>query len=269
MSRDVKYKYASLEDYLISNPLTVDAVMDDGGGATVAVKGREIRAAILFADIRAFTSRTKAMSSTETLMFANIFFTWITAEALRSSHGIVDKYIGDEIMIVFSEDFGSTDPVREAIVAAGRIGDFDPHSFCPRMGIAEGIVTVGYVGTPVKYNCSVFGRPVAVASRCAGVEIDEGFTASIVMPHEMWSQYVFEDVFPPRRYENPDGSIKEGRSCWQLLRPKETDMKNLGPMRVSIIGNTAFSIPDQNAETRVREALEVFARDGSYRPRFG
>ena len=42
------YKYHSLEDFLISNPLTVDGQLDDGRGAVFPVKGREIEAAILF-----------------------------------------------------------------------------------------------------------------------------------------------------------------------------------------------------------------------------
>jgi hypothetical protein len=37
----VQYRYNSLEDYLISHPLTVDAQLDDGWGAMFPIKGRE------------------------------------------------------------------------------------------------------------------------------------------------------------------------------------------------------------------------------------
>jgi len=70
------------------------------------VKGCEIKATILFADITSFSKRTFGLSPTETLIFVNNFFTWITAEALIVGSGIIDKYIGDEIMIIFSEEFG-------------------------------------------------------------------------------------------------------------------------------------------------------------------
>ena len=72
------------------------------------VKGREIEATVLFADITAFTSRAGDLTPEQTLFFVNNFFAWITAEALRHRPGIVDKYIGDEMMIVFSKEFGST-----------------------------------------------------------------------------------------------------------------------------------------------------------------
>src|SRR5271165_3634614 len=111
----VKYRYNSLEDFLTSNPLTVDGQVDDGWGAMFPVKGREIDATILFSDISGFSRRTLDLSPTETLIFVNNFFSWISAEALRGQPGIVDKYIGDEIMVVFSKEFGSDDPFADAV----------------------------------------------------------------------------------------------------------------------------------------------------------
>lgn len=58
LPQEIKYGYHSLEDFLIANLLTVDGVADDGGSARYPVKGREIEAAILFADITQFSSRT-------------------------------------------------------------------------------------------------------------------------------------------------------------------------------------------------------------------
>src|SRR5262245_33153559 len=134
----VHYRYHSLEDFLISHPLSVDGVFNDGWGASVSVKGREIQAAILFADISGFSSRTLGLSPTETLAFVNTFFTWITAEALRVGPAIVDKYIGDEIMVLFSPAFGSNDAFADAVNTARRMGENDFLDFCPHMGIAAG-----------------------------------------------------------------------------------------------------------------------------------
>src|SRR5437016_2604485 len=101
----VTYRYSSLEDFLIASVLSVDGQLDDGWGAAFPVRGREIDATVVFADITAFTSRTLELSPTETLILVNNFFAWISAEALRGGTGIVDKYIGDELMIVFSREF--------------------------------------------------------------------------------------------------------------------------------------------------------------------
>src|SRR6202043_2924970 len=54
----IRYPFHSLEDFLISHELSVDGVLDDGGGALFPVKGKEIQASVFFADITAFSSRT-------------------------------------------------------------------------------------------------------------------------------------------------------------------------------------------------------------------
>jgi hypothetical protein len=126
------------------------------------------------------------------------FFAWVTAEALRGGKGIIDKYIGDEMMIVFSREFGSEDPFVEAVQTARSMAENDVWSFAPHVGIASGRVVVGYVGTPLKYNCSVFGAPVALAGRCAGIEpaTREPYSTALVFPATEWNGLDVDDVLP-------------------------------------------------------------------------
>lgn len=166
-------RYATLADFLACQMLTIDATTDDGWGASMPVKGREIDATVVFADIAGSSARTAELGAAETLAFVNHFFAWISAEALRHGPGIVDKYIGDEVMVIFSDEFGSEDPLLDAIYAALGMGQNDVYAFMPHIGIASGRVIVGYVGTPQGYSTSVFGAPVATAARCAGVPLPE------------------------------------------------------------------------------------------------
>lgn len=129
----VKYPYHSLEDLLAAQMQTVDGAVDDGWGATYPVKGREMEATVLFADITGFSARTVDLDPTETLIFVNHFFSWISAEALRGRPGIVDKYIGDEVMVVFSKEFGSDDPFRDAVQTARWMGQNDVFGFMPHV----------------------------------------------------------------------------------------------------------------------------------------
>lgn len=209
----VRYQFHTLEDFLIANDLTVDGQLDDGWGALFPVKGREIEATVLFADISAFSARSLDLSAVETLAFVNNFFAWITAEALRGRPGVIDKYIGDEVMVVFSEEFGSQDPFLDAVEAARAMGEQDVLDFSPHIGVASGRVVVGYVGTPLKFNCSVFGAPVALAARCAGVKPDldesETYSTTVTFPDAEWRGRDFAQVFPPRRYRDPDGTVEE------------------------------------------------------------
>ncbi len=150
-------QFHSLEDFLAPTLSHVDGVLDDGWGSGFPVKGREIEATVLFADISGFSTRTLAMSPAATLIYVQNFFAWITAEALRGRPGIVDKYIGDEVMVVFSDEFGSEDPFADAVQAAAAMSRRDIHSYGPHIGIASGRVIVGYAGTALRYNVSAFG----------------------------------------------------------------------------------------------------------------
>lgn len=248
--------YHSLEDYLISQPLTIDGQADDGWGAPFPVKGREIDATVLFADITRFSSRTVDLTPAETLYFVNNFFAWISAEALEGRPGIVDKYIGDELMIVFSEEFGSEDPFLDAVQAARGMAQNDFWSFLPHVGLASGPVIVGYVGTPIKYNCSVFGAPVAMAARCASVppNLDGGpFSSSIVFPADEWADRDLDEVFPAGSWRDPDGTLVDKLQSWELLPPREIEIKNLGAISVQEIVNRALHAPSDKVEDIARE----------------
>ena len=54
--------YATLEDFHASQMLTVDATVDDGWNEALLVKGREIEATILFADITGFSARSAGLA---------------------------------------------------------------------------------------------------------------------------------------------------------------------------------------------------------------
>ena len=268
---DVRYHFNSLEDFLVSTTLTVDGQLDDGWGALFPVKGREIEATVLFADIAGFSSRTEKLKPAETLVFVNHFFCWMTAEALRGKSAIVDKYIGDEMMIVFSREFGSADPFAEALDVGRRMADRDVFCYCPHIGIASGRVIIGYAGTPVKYNCSVFGAPVTVAARCAGVRYEprsetDLFSCSIVTPASEWQGRNFATLFPPRKVKFPDGKIQEQPVSWELMAPRSVPIKNLPDLLVREIVNRSFYIPPGDPEAWARAAFQGLVRAGGYRP---
>jgi class 3 adenylate cyclase len=277
--REVKYPIRSLEDFLIATPLNADAQLDDGWGAYYPMKGCEIEATILFADITAFSARTLDLTPVETLSFVNTFFAWISAEALRGSKAIIDKYIGDEIMVVFSEDFGSADPFLEAVEAARFMAEHDVHSYLPHIGIASGRVVIGHVGTLLKYSATVLGHPVAMAARCAGVtpEVDDStiYSTSISFPTACWGDRSFDDVFVPEKLRIPEDLRKEDQEefedrphAWEMLPPRTIVPKNMPETPVTSIINKAAHFSTNSAEDRARESVEWMKRNYSYRPRW-
>jgi class 3 adenylate cyclase len=263
----VEYEYHSLEDFLISNQLSIDAVLDDGMGLRMPVKGREIHATVFFVDMKAFSARTFDMIPAETLIFVQWFFAWIGAAARRGK-GILDKYIGDEMMIVFSQEFGSEDSFTEAVQTARWMADFDPWSFAPHIGIASGPVIVGYVGTTRRYNCSVVGKPVALAARCASVTAEslaDSLASSIVFPASEWGDRDFNEVFPPTPLGDKDGSMIEQPSVWEMSE-REVPLKNMGTIPVREVIKKLVNFATPTAEEAAKEMLRGIAEGGRYWP---
>lgn len=261
----IRYKYNSLEDFLISNPLNIDGMLDDGWGAIFPVKGIEIEASILFSDITSFSRRSLDLNPIETLIFVNNFFSWITAEALRDRPGIVDKYIGDEIMVIFSKEFGSNDPFIDAVQTARWMAEHDILDFGPHMGIASGNIVVGYVGTLLKYNCSVFGIPVTLAARCASIKSQGMHSTSIIFPASLWKNYSLDEILPPMKYTKSTGEIIEQQQIWKLLPKRTEKIKNMPDIEVIEIVNQLINLPNQSPEERARKAFEMLKKAGYYR----
>lgn len=213
------------------------------------------------------------MSPAATLVFVQNFFAWITAEALHGRPGIVDKYIGDEVMVVFSEEFGSEDAFVDAVRAAAAMSRHDAHAYCPHIGIASGRVIIGYAGTPLRYNVSVFGAPVALAARCAGVRppvTDELLfvSSTIVVPGSEWGGRTMEQVLPPQRLSGPDGVEYDEHPVFELQPPRLVGMKGLGDVAVREIYNKGVHMPSLSAENRALDSLHALYKGNRYWPRW-
>lgn len=267
--------YNSLDDFLISTLATVDGQATVGSGLSYPVKGREIEATILFADISGYSARTWEMNPVETLAFVNHFFAWMTGMALRGTYGIIDKYIGDEMMIVFSKEFGSEDPFAEAIQVARLMGENDSFAFVPHIGIASGSVIVGYAGTQAMYNCSVFGAPVALAARCAGVKPDvpetadsglPAFSCVITSPDAQWGEHDFEIYFAPRTHLDMEGETREMAQVWEPLPARAFKPKNIRELKIRQVIERGFHISDSTPEDSAREIVEDLRRANRYWP---
>ncbi len=171
-------------------------------------------------------------------------------------------------MIVFSEEFGSSDPFLEAVQAARWMAENDAWGFLPHIGLSSGRVIVGYVGTPLKYNCSVFGAPVALAARCAAVPLDihapKPWSSSITFPAAQWEGRNLSEAFPPVRDKMPDGTVQEHHMAWELLPEREVDMKNMPPVNIREIVRRAVWFPTPTAEERAREGLAAIKGAGRY-----
>ncbi len=139
------------------------------------LEGETRELAILFSDIRDFTSISERMASQEIVSSLNDYFE-IMVDIIMGRGGVVDKYIGDAIMAFFGAPVEHGDDPLRAVGAAlemvGRLDSFNRGqedrgrpTFRMGVGITFGPATVGNIGSERKMDYTVIGDMVNIASR--------------------------------------------------------------------------------------------------------
>jgi adenylate cyclase len=160
---------------LVLDTSDISEAIHEGRSARNLV-GSEIKAAILFSDIRSFTSFSENNLPYDIVHILNRYFNLI-GEIIDKNGGYIDKYMGDGIMVIFGLDSNFTDhPALQAIRSAKEImkalSEFneylEPHFnsvFDIGIGIHYGNVIVGNLGYRKKMEFTAIGDTVNTASR--------------------------------------------------------------------------------------------------------
>lgn len=135
--------------------------------------------AILFSDIRSFTTISEGFMPDELVEALNRYFE-IMVEIIMRHGGVIDKYIGDAIMAFFGAPVKHKDDALQSVYAAiemqeallefnkGQEAAGKP-PFLTGIGINYGIVTVGNIGSEKKMDYTVIGDMVNLGSRLEGL----------------------------------------------------------------------------------------------------
>jgi class 3 adenylate cyclase len=164
------------------DPRVVETLVDRP--ALAATDGQRRVMTVLFSDMKGFTSLSEGMTPQGLVKVMNHFLTAMS-EQVRTHHGVIDKYIGDEVMAYWGPPFTENgEDARLASCAA--IGMLDriaalrtelpellgvraAGSECDvRIGIATGEVLVGSIGSEFMMSYTVMGDAVNLASRLVG-----------------------------------------------------------------------------------------------------
>jgi adenylate cyclase len=153
--------------------------------------GGEIRnVTILFSDLRGFSTLGETQSPQALVKQLNAYFTEATG-AVESAGGVVDKYIGDSVMAIFGAPVGVADHADRAVYAALAILQAEESlnrkraeqgllPLCTGIGISTGAVVAGNVGSATRYNYTVIGTEVNLASRLERLTKETVFQARII-----------------------------------------------------------------------------------------
>lgn len=176
-------------------------------------QGHETEMAVLFSDIRGFTTLSEKLSPQDLITTLNRFFTLMTRVIVEYG-GYVDKFIGDAIMAVFSIDanVSKEEKCQNAVMAAMHmrselqrfkltLGE-GLENLDVGVGIHYGQMVSGLIGSPQKRSFTVIGDTVNTASRLEGLTKQLGGTLVV-------SEEVIQNLSEPEKFIiRPMGSYR-------------------------------------------------------------
>ena len=163
---------SNLERYVASQ--IVDIILDAKGDISLDSEMRNI--AILFSDIRGFTSTCESLAPKEVVKYLNEYFTQMV-EVIFNNKGTVNKFVGDMIVALFGAPnhlSNNEEHAVQAAIAMQKCIKSTPNSwvrdhFDTGIGINSGDVVVGNIGSPQHMDYTAIGDEVNVASRIQSI----------------------------------------------------------------------------------------------------
>ncbi len=171
------YLSADLLEELIQNP------------KALSLGGEKKELSILFSDIRGFTSISEAMEPEKLIRLLNRYFSPMT-EAVLNNGGMLDKYIGDAVMAFFNAPVSiekhadaackaALQMIEELSILNTELEKEGVDAIKIGIGINTAEVVVGNMGSNTRFNYTVIGDGVNLASRVEGLTKKYGITILI------------------------------------------------------------------------------------------
>ncbi len=150
----------------------------------------QLEMSILFADIRDFTTLSERMTPEDNFKFINAYLGRMEP-VIRENNGFIDKYIGDEIMALFSGS--ADDAVKAGINMLRRLAAYNTtRTRVERppiqigIGINTGSLMLGTVGGSQRMDGTVISDAVNLASRLEGLTKEYG--VSLLISHHTFQR---------------------------------------------------------------------------------
>jgi class 3 adenylate cyclase/CheY-like chemotaxis protein len=207
MEREIRNVFSKFVPQEIIN----DLVTRKTHASMLAGEKRELT--ILFSDIRSFTTLSESNPPETVVSFLNRYLETM-CEIIIDHGGMVDKFIGDAILAVFGAPKSWPDnamrAVETALAMSKAIASFDtkgivlpPEGLNIGIGINIGDTIVGTIGSSTKFDYTVIGDTVNLASRLEGLS-KQYHTRIIVsegVVHDIESQKIKHPHFKFREIE--------------------------------------------------------------------
>jgi adenylate cyclase len=187
----------------------------------LALGGQMREATVLFGDIRGFTHMSETIEPAQLMATLNRYFDGMV-RIVRKWGGTVNKYNGDNIMVIWGAPIPVEDHARRAVQCAVELQRFVVEERAkggPEVsfgfGINTGRLIAGFLGAQGRFEYTVIGDTVNVASRLTSGDIAKRDNVAV-------SERTLEALMPDVDYVDLGAVQVKGRAepvhCYQVNR---------------------------------------------------
>jgi len=191
--------------------------------------GEEKELTVLFSDIRGFTTISEDLSPKELVHLLNEYLTVMTDIILKFD-GTLDKYMGDAIMAIYGAPLKQPDhPIRACRSALEMMAGLKKLNekwveegkkpLDVGIGINTGVMVVGNMGSELRFDYTVMGDSVNLASRLE--DANKTYKTNILISETTYEQVKVEFVCMELDKVRVKGKTRPVR-IYQLLGDKKT-----------------------------------------------
>ena len=155
--------------------LTVQMIKERSGSILKLAEGERHSVAILFSDIRNFTTVAEKLEPEQIVKLINIYF-HLQTEMIEKNGGIVDKFMGDQVMAIFPTQNMLPSAIAAAVAIQRGIREVNRKRkqqgeviLEVGIGINHGPAVLGNMGHKLRMDYTVIGDVVNIAARLCGI----------------------------------------------------------------------------------------------------
>jgi class 3 adenylate cyclase len=182
---------------------TVSMIREETASGNIGLGGKRQNLAFLFSDIRGFTSISEKLEPEEVVTLLNEYLD-LQAKIIKKHHGDIDKYVGDEVMAVFSGKEKADNSITCAIEIIDQIrtlnllkGDSGLKSMNVGIGLNLGTVIQGRMGSSDRMDNTCIGDVVNLAARlCSHAESGEIIASKDIVAKLTKNTFQFKKLDP-------------------------------------------------------------------------
>jgi class 3 adenylate cyclase len=186
----------------------------EGSETEFRVEGKNVNAVIMFADIRGFTSMSEKNSPEEVVKMLNQFFERMV-RIVKAHGGVIDKFIGDNMMVVWGVPNAIEHAERKAVTAALAMmeemkawnKELATQGYAEvgiGIGVNAGQMVAGSIGCADHMEYTVIGDTVNMAQRAESIAKKHQMVITDVM-YERVKDFVVSTPLEPIKVKGIEG----------------------------------------------------------------